>query len=309
MIMSTLEFDTKFNVLTDSLNAFAYNLTKNTEDARDLYQETAIRAITNRDKFRPDTNFKAWIFTIMKNIFINNYRKKVKSNTIIDSTDNLYFLNSGSTLIENDAYRNILMDELNGMIDSLEDNIRVPFVMHYEGYKYQEIADEFSLPLGTVKSRIFFARKALKEYGLIPDYMPSTYYGKEMAQGLIKRSQKSENFLLMGGKVLSEDLPKDLQESGRRFHHVAVYETLFADAGVATQTIEEADFITFSSGSTVEGFVQSYPNLDYSRLHCIAIGETTATKARQFGFQVEVADQATVAKMRDKIKELVRHED
>ena len=54
------------------------------------------------------------------------------------------------------------MDELNGMIDSLEDNIRIPFVMHYEGYKYQEIADEFDLPLGTVKSRIFFARKALK---------------------------------------------------------------------------------------------------------------------------------------------------
>ncbi len=160
--MSTLEFDEKFEVLTDSLNAFAYNLTKNTEDARDLYQETAIRAITNRDKFRPDTNFKAWIFTIMKNIFINNYRKKAKSNTIIDSTDNLYFINSGSTLIENDANRNILMTELNEMIESLEDNIRVPFVMHYEGFKYQEIADQFNLPLGTVKSRIFFARKALK---------------------------------------------------------------------------------------------------------------------------------------------------
>lgn len=162
-IMSTLEFDNKFNILTDSLNAFAYNLTKNTEDARDLYQETAIRAITNRDKFRPDTNFKAWTFTIMKNIFINNYRKKMKSNTIIDSTDNLYFINSGSAVIENDASRNILMDELNGMINSLEDNIRIPFVMHYEGFKYQEIADEFNLPLGTVKSRIFFARKALKE--------------------------------------------------------------------------------------------------------------------------------------------------
>lgn len=160
--MSTLEFDKKFGILTDSLNAFAYNLTKNTEDARDLYQETAIRAITNRDKFRPDTNFKAWTFTIMKNIFINNYRKKAKANTIIDSTDNLYFINSGSAAIENDAHRNILMDELNGMINSLEDSIRIPFVMHYEGYKYQEIADEFDLPLGTVKSRIFFARKALK---------------------------------------------------------------------------------------------------------------------------------------------------
>ncbi|MBK6365427.1 MAG: RNA polymerase sigma factor [Saprospiraceae bacterium] len=161
--MSIIEFNKKFDNLADSLNAFAYNLTKNTEDAKDLYQETAFRVITNRDKFKPETNFKAWTFTIMKNIFINNYRKKVKTNTIIDSTDNLYFLNSGSTSIENDANKNLLMQELNAMIDSLEENIRVPFVMHYEGFKYQEIADIFDLPLGTVKSRIFFARKALKE--------------------------------------------------------------------------------------------------------------------------------------------------
>ncbi|MFZ1703239.1 MAG: RNA polymerase sigma factor [Saprospiraceae bacterium] len=161
--MSIIEFNQKFEFLADSLNAFAYNLTKNTEDAKDLYQETAFRVITNRDKFKPETNFKAWTFTIMKNIFINNYRKKVKTNTIIDSTDNLYFLNSGSSGIENDANKNLLMQELHAMIDSLEENIRVPFVMHYEGFKYQEIADIFSLPLGTVKSRIFFARKALKE--------------------------------------------------------------------------------------------------------------------------------------------------
>lgn len=161
--MSIIEFNQKFEFLADSLNAFAYNLTKNTEDAKDLYQETAFRVITNRDKFKPETNFKAWTFTIMKNIFINNYRKKVKTNTIIDSTDNLYFLNSGSSSIDNDANKNLLMQELQAMIDSLEENIRVPFVMHYEGFKYQEIADIFELPLGTVKSRIFFARKALKE--------------------------------------------------------------------------------------------------------------------------------------------------
>jgi len=161
--MSTIEFNQNLYFLTESLNAFAYSLTKNSEDAKDLYQETAFRAIHNKDKFRPETNFKAWTFTIMKNIFINNYRKKAKSNTIIDSTDNLYFINSGSVAIENDATRNILMDELNAMINSLEDSIRIPFVMHYEGFKYQEIADEFNLPLGTVKSRIFFARKALKE--------------------------------------------------------------------------------------------------------------------------------------------------
>jgi len=159
--MSTIEFNTQFNKLTTLLNSFAYNLTKNSEDASDLYQETALRALSNRDKFRPGTNFKAWSFTIMKNIFINNYRKKVKRNTIIDSTDNMYFINSGST-VENDAERNILMKELNRMIETLEDNLKIPFEKHYEGFKYQEIADELDLPLGTVKSRIFFARKALK---------------------------------------------------------------------------------------------------------------------------------------------------
>ena len=159
--MSTLEFNTHFNKLTTLLNSFAYNLTKNSEDAADLYQETALRALSNKDKFRPGTNFKAWSFTIMKNIFINNYRKKVKRNTIIDSTDNMYFINSGS-IVENDAEKNILMKELNRMIDSLEENLKIPFEKHHEGYKYQEIADELDLPLGTVKSRIFFARKALK---------------------------------------------------------------------------------------------------------------------------------------------------
>lgn len=161
--MSTIEFNQNLNFLTESLNAFAYSLTKNSEDAKDLYQETAFRAINNRDKFRPETNFKAWTFTIMKNIFINNYRKKVKSKTILDHTENSFFIDSGSEVITNDGNRNMLMKELQTMIDSLEDSIRIPFVMHHEGYKYNEIADTFDLPLGTVKSRIFFARKALKD--------------------------------------------------------------------------------------------------------------------------------------------------
>ncbi len=161
--MSTIEFNQNFHFLTESLNAFAYSLTKNSEDAKDLYQETAFRAINNRDKFRPETNFKAWTFTIMKNIFINNYRKKIKANTILDSTDNNFFIDSGSNVITNDGGRNILMNELQEMITSLEDNIRIPFIMHHEGFKYNEIAEKFDLPLGTVKSRIFFARKALKD--------------------------------------------------------------------------------------------------------------------------------------------------
>ncbi|MDX1940872.1 MAG: RNA polymerase sigma factor [Saprospiraceae bacterium] len=161
--MSPVEFNNKLDQLSGLLNAFAYNLTKNVEDAKDLFQETAYRAITNRDKFLPGTNFKAWLFTIMKNIFINNYRKKTKANTIMDTTDNLYYINSGSTTISNHGDANILIKELTEMIDALDDSIKIPFLMHYQGFKYQEIADSLDLPLGTVKSRIFFARKELKE--------------------------------------------------------------------------------------------------------------------------------------------------
>jgi len=148
--------------MTPVLNSFAYNLTKNIEDAKDLYQETAFRALTNKEKFRVGTNFKAWLFTIMKNIFINNYRKKMKANTIMDSTDNDFYINSGKNVVSNQAESNIMMKELKGMVRSLENTIKVPFVMHFNGYKYQEIADYLGLPLGTVKSRIFFARKELK---------------------------------------------------------------------------------------------------------------------------------------------------
>jgi RNA polymerase sigma-70 factor (ECF subfamily) len=152
----------RFEQLSPVLHSFAYNLTKDSEGAKDLYQETAIRAISNREKFNPGTNFKAWLFTIMKNIFINDYRKRAKRRTVVDTTDNLYYINSGSTVIDNSAESNILMKELRLMINSLEDSMKIPFEMHFQGFKYQEIADELDLPLGTVKSRIFFARKVLK---------------------------------------------------------------------------------------------------------------------------------------------------
>jgi len=160
--MSTIEFYSNLNSVTAVLRAFAYNLTQNMEDARDLYQETAFRAIKNKDKFNPGTNFKAWLMTIMKNIFINNYRRKVKQNTIMDSTDDQYFINSAAK-VNNSAESKIMMDELSNMVENLEEGLKVPFMLHYLGYKYQEIADFMQLPLGTVKSRIFFARRDLKK--------------------------------------------------------------------------------------------------------------------------------------------------
>ena len=122
-----------------------------------------LRAISNVDKFIPGTNLKAWLLTIMKNIFINNYRKNVKTRTIIDSTENLYYINSGAASISNSAESNIMMDELSTMVENLDESLRVPFEMHYLGHKYQEIADTLHLPLELVKSRTFFARKELKD--------------------------------------------------------------------------------------------------------------------------------------------------
>ena len=160
--MTNIEFNSKLDQITNLLHSFAYNLTKNMEDAKDLFQETSYRALTNIDKFRPGTNFKAWVFTIMKNIFINNYRKKVKANTLIDSTENLYYINSGKVVIDNQGDSNIMMQELTKMVEALDNSTKIPFLMHYQGFKYQEIAEKLELPLGTVKSRIFFARKELK---------------------------------------------------------------------------------------------------------------------------------------------------
>jgi len=160
--MTTTEFQTKYSLLSQMLNAFAYKLTQDKERAKDLYQETTFRALTYKDKFRPGTNFKAWVFTIMKNLFINDYRKKMRANVIMDSTDNNYYINSGKHVIANKGDSNIMMDELTKIIGKLDESLRIPFLMHYEGFKYQEIADKFNLPIGTVKSKIFFARKELK---------------------------------------------------------------------------------------------------------------------------------------------------
>lgn len=160
--MTNQEFDTVVTGYSGSLRPFALNLTKNMEEANDLIQDTMFRALSNREKFQEGTNLKAWLFTIMKNIFINNYRRKVKRNTIIDTTENLFYLNSSDTLIENGATAKFVMDDMKMAIRELSEEFRVPFMMHFEGFKYHEIAEELRLPLGTVKSRIFFARKELK---------------------------------------------------------------------------------------------------------------------------------------------------
>ncbi len=149
--------------LQGNLLNFAFMLTSNREDAYDLLQDTTLKALDNQDKYADNTNFKGWVFTIMRNIFINNYRRASRAATIVDTTENLYHLNlsqdSGFAAPEG----SFSAQEITDAINSFSDEYRVPFSMHVAGYKYNEIAEKMNLPLGTVKSRIFFARKKLQE--------------------------------------------------------------------------------------------------------------------------------------------------
>ncbi|MCB0705984.1 MAG: RNA polymerase sigma factor [Saprospiraceae bacterium] len=149
--------------INQSLRAFALKLTGNLSDANDLYQDTALRIISNADKYREGTNFKAWAVTIMRNIFINNYRKRVRRGTILDQTPNNYYLNSGEVGVANDGESNASYEELLQMVGTLPDEFKEPFWMAFKGYKYDEIAEELEAPLGTIKSRIFFARRKLRK--------------------------------------------------------------------------------------------------------------------------------------------------
>lgn len=161
--MTAVEFNYKITALEKYLEYFALKLTANQEDAKDLLQETYLKALIYREKFVHKTNLKAWMFTIMKNIFINNYRRKVKANTIIDTTDSLYYLNNSkesSNPTPDSVYHT---QEIQNGIEMLDKDYRRAFEMFNEGFKYKEIAEELNLSIGTVKSRIFFSRKKLME--------------------------------------------------------------------------------------------------------------------------------------------------
>lgn len=160
--MTALEFSYTIDKLSVSLRPFAMRLTRDIEDANDLLQETILKAFSNRDKYAEGTNLKAWMFTIMKNTFITNYQRMVRKNTFIDTTENLHYLNSSNNSIENSAYGKFAMKDIKHAIENLDDAYQVPFMMHFRGFKYHEIANKLDIPIGTVKNRIHIARKELK---------------------------------------------------------------------------------------------------------------------------------------------------
>jgi RNA polymerase sigma-70 factor (ECF subfamily) len=159
--MTAIEFNTRIISEKSSLKSYALSLTHNLEDAQDLLQDTYLKAIKYRAKFEDSTNLRAWLFTIMKNTFINAYRRNTKIKKLVSTGDeialNRAFKQNSYEQSESRINAKAIIKEING----LTDEYKVPFTRYYNGYKYEEIAHEMNLPLGTVKSRIFLARKIL----------------------------------------------------------------------------------------------------------------------------------------------------
>ncbi len=166
--MDTAKFRRELLEVQSELQRFAYKLTADREEANDLLQETSLKALGNMEKYTPGTNFKGWVYTIMRNIFINNYRKEVRDQIFVDQTDNLFHINTSRELdyyVTDNGYDT---KEIYRVVHGLPRDYRIPFLMHIAGFKYREIADRLGLPIGTVKSRIFFTRQQLQT--LLKDY-------------------------------------------------------------------------------------------------------------------------------------------
>lgn len=162
--MTAIEFSTLVQKVSGSLKPAAMNLTRDADDAKDLVQETLLKALLNKDKFKAGTNLKAWLYTIMRNTFINNYNKITKRSSNIDSTEYFQYFNTDENYITvNGATSDFVVNDINEAIARLNEEFRTPFMMYYIGYKYLEIAEKLNIPIGTVKNRIHIARKELKQ--------------------------------------------------------------------------------------------------------------------------------------------------
>ena len=160
--MSTLEFNHLVASNSTQLRGFAFNYTKNWDDAEDLIQDTLFKALRYKDYFQEGTNFKGWLFTIMRNIFIYGYkRKKLQQNLLAESAHNVMI--NGSKLKEDTISSTLNHQEILKAVNTLSDDYRKPFQMFVDGFHYDEIAEEMGIPMGTVKSRIFHARQKLSK--------------------------------------------------------------------------------------------------------------------------------------------------
>ncbi len=161
--MTTIEFNTLVTRQASSLKMYALHFTHDSDDANDLVQDTMLKAITYYNKFKEGTNLKGWLYTIMKNTFINNYRRFVKISSFVTKSDDISSANLMYSATKNQGEPKFIMEDIKNALGKLPDEYYVPFTMHFDGHKYHEIAEHLTIPIGTVKTRIHVARKLLKK--------------------------------------------------------------------------------------------------------------------------------------------------
>lgn len=152
-------YDNRIAVLGEELRRLTYRFTRNREESKDLVQETLLKALAYRSKFREDTNLSGWLYTIMRNTFINNYRRNNSRRTVSEETlrvteDHHTFNRPGESFEFKEVWKNM---------NTIREELLIPFKMYLTGYKYHEISDHLNVPIGTVKNRIFQARKEIKK--------------------------------------------------------------------------------------------------------------------------------------------------
>ena len=160
--MNNSEFNCQLSSHQSALKSFAYKFTKDHEDANDLVQDTLLKAINYAGQFKEGTNFKGWLYTIMRNTFINNYRRASRSQSLISVNEEIPSSQLHYSATNNASNGKFVMEDVNKAMQKLQPEYYTPFIKYFEGYKYHEIADMLNIPIGTVKTRIHLARQVLK---------------------------------------------------------------------------------------------------------------------------------------------------
>ncbi len=155
--MEKKEFDHLLTTQSKYLKPQALRFTRDADDAKDLIQDTLLKAILNSDKFRDGTNFKGWLYTIMRNLFVNNYRKRGFHTCSLENEE------AANLHVENNGESNMRLEGIRTALNRLPRRYYKPFTMYLEGYKYHEITDSLFIPIGTIKNRIHVARKILRQ--------------------------------------------------------------------------------------------------------------------------------------------------
>lgn len=160
--MNTINFNQEICSQRSCLESFALKFTNDVDDANDLVQDTLIKAIRYVDLYQQGTNLRAWLYTIMKNTFINSYRSGARRKVVISTVEDVSVFQTQKNSAKNLGENKFIMEDINKALANLPSVYAVPFLRYFEGYKYHEIAKELDIPIGTVKTRIHMARQALK---------------------------------------------------------------------------------------------------------------------------------------------------